>query len=71
MSCVGINSGARERAKAQLGAEPLDAMQSWGTADLGQPHLLRNHGFIKYSECFICTGPAEVSYIQPLITDYA
>lgn len=53
MQLGGISSGARERARAQLGAEPLDAMPGWGRADLDQPHLFRDHGSIKYSECFM------------------
>lgn len=52
-SSVGINPGGREWVRSLLGAELLDVMLGWGTADLDQAHLLRNHIFIKYSECLM------------------
>lgn len=50
---MGINPGGREWVRSLLGAELLDVMLGWGTADLDQAHLLRNHIFIKYSECLM------------------
>lgn len=50
---MGINPDMREWARSLLGAELLDAMLGWGAADLDQPHLLRNHNFVKCSECLM------------------
>lgn len=58
-------------ARIQLGAELLSARLGWGKDDLGQPHPLRNHSIIKYSELCVAPGPAEVICTQPLLTDYA